>query len=372
MALKKVAAPSIALALDNESRQQMVSTQFSSSSKIDVLSDDTPPEGCQVFLNFCYWTNWLHVLMYYGFKSIFCVHNEMGISPILRESYQVQCFSLPFMFNKLSSNNKISTLVLVEGPPEFIENLVNALNAIKVFAQKELNCHFIMIPTKRIRSFSFSKHLRWDHIHHHADAGGATTTSFQVAYHPKHLCSRAPPALHKWKLADFLKSTVKGIVTDPPTKSISLLTVDEVTSFHTTPCVFSRTGWVQRRLSASEILRCLDVPQQLDRLILNHHGTSTQSFAWCAILSSASGKILLFILHSLQPFRQSNVSSESLYPAPSAQVADTNFKSLLRGNFVLDSDSPADRNIKASKSDNAEVPVGLWNDKAVGGNCSFE
>ena len=37
---------------------------------------------------------------------------------------------------------------------------------------------------------------------------------------------------------------------------------------------------------------------------------------------------------------------------------------------MLDSDSTVDRNIKAVKSDNAEVPVGLWNDRAIRGDCS--
>lgn len=47
------------------------------------------------------------------------------------------------------------------------------------------------------------------------------------------------------------------------------------------------------------------------------------------------------------------------------------FKSMLYGDFITDNTVLAnDRNLKAVKSDNAEVPVGVWNNQIVGGVSS--
>ena len=132
--------------------QQPFSFQDAPPAKVDVSAENFSLEKVQVFLNFRYWTNWLHVLFYYGVQSIFCVQNEMGVSPVLRESYQFKYVSLQFKLNSLLSNNKISKLVIAEGPPDFTDNLIDALNSIRVFSRKETNVYFLMILNKRVRS----------------------------------------------------------------------------------------------------------------------------------------------------------------------------------------------------------------------------
>ena len=144
---------------------------------------------------------------------------------------------------------------------------------------------------------------------------------------------------------------------------------------HILPSVFASTGWVSRRLACTELLRCMDIPQQLDKKILDLYGYKLIEEKWRHIIAAPPGKVLLFCIRSVSlPITNAVESREDLCEFDQNRFhTSTDFKSMIHGDFVTDvSASAGDRNLKAVKSDDAQIPVKLWNNKIVRGISSDE
>ena len=63
--------------------------------------------------------------------------------------------------------------------------------------------------------------------------------------------------------------------------------------------MFSNTGWIERRLSPSEILRLLDISKILDDTILKDRTIDEFHSKHSDILQSVPGKIVLGLLERL-------------------------------------------------------------------------
>jgi len=136
------------------------------------------------------------------------------------------------------------------------------------------------------------------------------------------------------------------------------------------PCIFAVNTWVRRRLSGQEMLRSLDVPDQLEAEL-----SSAQVKAVCVDPTLIPMKVLLTIV-DLIPFATPVANSQD----------DKRCRLATASELLVDKEMPlevlevpivgalvasgaakpaVDRNANATKSDDAEVPLELWNDHIV-------
>lgn len=59
-----------------------------------------------------------------------------------------------------------------------------------------------------------------------------------------------------------------------------LVKVVDLLDMQPAPSVFCASGWVHRRLTCEEMLRCLDIPQQMDKDIVDLLGRKMDSEGW--------------------------------------------------------------------------------------------
>ena len=96
---------------------------------------------------------------------------------------------------------------------------------------------------------------------------------------------------------------------------------------------------------------------------------------WKYIVSAPPGKISLSAIRSLDLFQNeiSDIEEDVRSMQKFNAQEETSFKSMLHGDFLTDpSTSSDDRNLKAVKSDDAQTPVKLWNNKIVRGVSTHE
>ena len=192
-----------------------------------------------------------------------CINEITGISSFLKTKFNVGMVSLSDIYKLIKKNNKDYWLFVAEGCPDeviskvsFVQDLIHSIQLQKWFV--------IAVFIRRIRAFNSISNAEWCRFSHHKDCGGATTAAFQVSIIPKHKFSKVSPSDHKWTLRDFAKPTVRRYSTKLPSNIDLLLQLSKWNEMHTLPSVFSATGWVSRRLTCFELLRCLDIPQQFD------------------------------------------------------------------------------------------------------------
>ena len=114
-------------------------------------------------------------------------------------------------------------------------------------------------------------------------------------------------------------------------------------------------------------MRCLDVPQTVDRKLIKEIGEDVTSSLWRQVLKAIPGKTALFILKSLGINQTIKTPPESLERTPGNKL----YQSMISGNFTVEAlTTEEERNLKAVKADNAEVPIKLWNNKIVRGISS--
>lgn len=118
---------------------------------------------------------------------------------------------------------------------------------------------------------------------------------------------------------------------------------------------FSKSGWVLRKLSNQELFRILDIPKALDEGLLKYLWNDYQEVGdFHNVLHSLSGKVTWFVARSLFPLKNSSVECNL--------ILDLLFKPIIRGDFnpVSDQGSSIEKSVK---SDDASVPISLWNVK---------
>ena len=311
------------------------------------------------FLFFKQWSNWFHVLHYLNVQNK-CIRNEFRINQVLKDSYRSECVDLLFMLHQMKINSNAYTLILLEGSDDFVTSQFagSIQNWVSLVVHRQL--FLALIFTNRVRKFSPFKHLNWTKINHHKDAGGPKASAFQVAFYPKSSLVKRETETHKRFMSDFNKPTIRGLPTEPPVDLDALLKLPDVHNMHIAPCVFSATGWVYRRLSCPEVLRCIDIPQQMDKILFDKCASSLKSNIWSHILLTPPDKALIFLINSLPTFRFCTDKTR-IEPRAKAEIKlDLQFKSIIQGDFISEG-VLADkyRNSKAVKSDNAEVLLEL-------------
>jgi hypothetical protein len=145
------------------------------------------------------------------------------------------------------------------------------------------------------------------------------------------------------------------------------------------PCVFSGTGWVKRKLTGSEMLRVLDVPDEMDQDF-----TSGEIKTICGDKDIIPMKVTLMVIDRIPGFRSETMVSpkrariehlerEAELKDPTNDIlTDDQDKEKLKDptNANLDDDQErVKRNEKATRADDAAVPEYLWNDRIP---CSNE
>jgi hypothetical protein len=115
------------------------------------------------------------------------------------------------------------------------------------------------------------------------------------------------------------------------------------------PCIFSKTGWVRRHLAGSEMLKALDVPDEVESIL-----TSGQVKTVCSDIHLIPMKVtvsLLDALPSLEPVEHS-AEAKRLKLKPEGSESGPPHPEINSGS--------TDRNAKATKADDAAVPEYLW------------
>jgi hypothetical protein len=124
------------------------------------------------------------------------------------------------------------------------------------------------------------------------------------------------------------------------------------------PCIFSSTGWVRRQLAGSEVLKALDIPDELEGIL-----ASKQIKAICHDTTLLPLKVAIRIIDAL-PNQHTGLPEPPTMKRPKLGSSNT---PPLSCSEVPDQGAVAcavDRNAKATKSDDAAVPEFLW-DRAI-------
>lgn len=150
------------------------------------------------FLFVGHWTNWLHILRFCGVDKCFCCVNEqVGISPILKEHYDVTMFAKPTLHKYISENsvnNNNVLLFLFEGPSDYVFPNVEYVHGILLSSNTTNTSIQIATLTKRIRSYTGLNNAAWIRVSHHKDCGGSNCSripnsgDFKISYNQSQGC----------------------------------------------------------------------------------------------------------------------------------------------------------------------------------------
>ena len=217
-----------------------------------------------------------------------------------------------------------------------------------------------LVFRSRLRTYFKSKKLIWKKISHATDAGGATAGTIQIAF----LTNKAwreipkPPSSNLKDLVDITRiGAVVSLSEEEPTL---LLDTSKWSDDLILPSVFSRTGWVSRKLILTELLICLDIPRQFDNQIIDYYGTELiGNSEFEEVVNAPVGKVIWYLAQTLL-IREGEGDRNKLVPKVS--IASPLYNSIIRGDFnpVYVQESSIEKSVKA---DDAEISVSLSNKK---------
>jgi hypothetical protein len=153
----------------------------------------------------------------------------------------------------------------------------------------------------------------------------------------------------------------------PNTYSVGgLYPTDQISPRFVVPCVFSKTGWVRRRLTDEEMVQVLDIPKHVINIL-----SSGEVTALCReriLPGRIATKIVdLCCLNVIRP--EGKVKSRDPIPTPMKRVkcdVESHPTDMIGG---FENEATADRELKrkqrATKSDDAEIPTYLWDSTLV-------
>ena len=240
------------------------------------------------------WPNFLFVFKYCGIENIFVIRNEGRYLSTLQEQCAFDDITYEYFLEKLDKDSLSNLLLVVEGNKDFISAHFRNLEKHRARSLNDGRTKICLAFTERIRSFNFIGQAQWVKVVHHKDAGGATTTISHIAILPKEVWNRSTPETQKWFMTDFLKSTARGRKVEPGIAQHILFDSKNIDSLFRAPSVFVSTGWAERRLTTSEILRCLYVPQILDKILLAEIGEAANNNTWKYLLHAIPGNPYAF------------------------------------------------------------------------------
>lgn len=156
------------------------------------------------------WSNWCITLLSIGFKNLYFIRDDHSyLSPLLIKSYDIKLMTMQECMDCLEDNYVIyedSVALILEGKPERIMQWYSAIMECYDKRAFETIC---LIFTTRCRTFNQFKGFTWRKIKHAADAGGATTASFQIAY-KSHKVWNCVAALPQWTLSELTDASIGG------------------------------------------------------------------------------------------------------------------------------------------------------------------
>ena len=194
-------------------------------------------------------------------------------------------------------------------------------------------------------------------------------------------------------LSTVFDTKVQGIPCPPPTALVwsepvvveirpntyhgnGILPWDARLSFVVAPCIFSPTNWVRRRVQGSEMLKILDVPDSICEIL-----SSSQVRTICQDVNLIPTKVLCSLIDSVPNFEKQQTgqgsSSKRLRETVDAEVLSPPLAQDMGGALEYpggadgertleervkeaETRGSSDRNTKATKSDDAEIPTYLW------------
>jgi hypothetical protein len=239
--------------------------------------------------------------------------------------------------------------------------------------------HFI-ITSRRARTVSKPWQFQLLSISH-AACGGVTSGSwiFYIYHKDDNLAIIKPAPVAGRDLSTILNTKQEGMpCPKPATVPTSHQQVIQLrpNTFHgggllpwggfrlkiVAPCIFSQTGWVRRQLSGSEMLRALDVPEEMETEL-----KSNQIRQICADVDMIPLKVTVSILDAL-PCWEPDLGEVGSRPKQPKRVLDG---SPSAAGHVINgavgstpvTESMKDRDAKATKSDDAAIPEYHWNRK---------
>lgn len=143
-----------------------------------------------------------------------------------------------------------STALILEGK---LERIIHWYDSVLGNGLEKESETIVLIFTSRCRKFNYFKNFLWRKIKHSKDAGGATMTTFQIAYQSKQDWKEIK-ALPNWSLSELVNTTVSGKSIEAPLNKNIMLKLVNWNKPLSLPSIFSHTGWVKRKLILPEVL----------------------------------------------------------------------------------------------------------------------
>jgi hypothetical protein len=125
------------------------------------------------------------------------------------------------------------------------------------------------------------------------------------------------------------------------------------------PSIFSPTGWVRRQLSGSEVLKALDIPDEVETIL-----TSKQVKTICQDASLVPLKVIIWLVDALPGAAAKGSTPEVANKRVKTDHDARESHSLTNAadqNAEASNPDVVDRNAKSTKADDAAIPEYLWN-----------
>lgn len=280
----------------------------------------------------------------------------------------------------IRENNIISIII---GSLLFVSDLFNDTNQFPI-----LNS-IVVVPYTRFRKKELvSAGLKWMKVAHEA-LGGITTTAWSIGVPSRLSHTKLAQLSPSFGLSRTLKHGIKdgelGKVIQPPTSTLlnERMSLSALVRAHALPCYRACTGWVWRELTPFEVGLIMDVNELSLQKICNI--LSEDALKREFLLRSLPGKVSQLLHSIVRTLWKDDKKTETLsarlneksVSAQSSVYSVIGTKSV--GNFLLDGDGDAaagsttltpflakeadyliEYGQKASKSDDALIPVELW------------
>ena len=281
---------------------------------------------------------------------------------------------------RLAREDVFETCIL-QGSASFCERVLTSFG-------QDLNKEKLMfvLPAERLRAYKSlsSSCSKWYRIKHES-IGGITNSKWLIGVGKNSNRSEYPPVNKLCatvglirQFMDILKTATRGQVCEPPEKAMpKLVTIDSVLRRATfrVPCVMSRSGWVNRPLTIQELGAVFDFPELfMARLGSDQEGLNDNELE--AIFNSTIVPlkvvgILKCLIGSLQG-QEEQVEVVEVSASLAVKESSVDFISGLlqdpnNGDIAKETALDVTANFlkgygeKVAKSDNAAVPVELWN-----------
>ena len=273
-------------------------------------------------------------------------------------------------------------IVVIQGAGSFTEEVLTSFG--QDISPSKL---FVILPAERLRPFNRLKKkiMKWYKIRHD-EIGGVSNSKWLIGIGRQERSVSFPPlseicatvGMHR-HFSDVLKTATRGKVCDPPSKRmptlISLESVSDNSEFYV-PCVMSRTGWVSRLLIPQEQGAIYDFPElYMAKLASEEAELSHSDFKFLFNASTVPMKIVSILKGLVTKITGSSniiIETSNTMKSREALPQENNFTSgLLQDPIVGDIAVDQAKDVatkylaqfgdKAARSDNASVPVELWN-----------